>query len=317
MDKKDEFYFDSRDKKTKIHAVRWTPEGDVKCILVIVHGMAEHIERYDEFARFLNTEGVLVVGCDHLGHGKTVNSKEELGYFCEGDAATVLVRDVHRMKKLVQADHIGKPIFLLGHSMGSLIARNYMFRYSTGIDGIILTGCAWQPDGKAHFAKAFASFQAVFYGWKHRSMLLDGMVFQGFTKRIRKPITRKDWICSNHDVVDKYYADEFCGFPFTLNGIYTVAELDLEANKKENNNKIRKDLPVYLLSGAEDPTSGYGAFLDTIIRYFQEAGMSDLTKKLYENDRHEILNEDDRFVVYEDIYHWMEAIVKKKAEETV
>ena len=135
------FTYDSRDeKKTKIYAVKWIPEREKPvCIVQIAHGMAEHIERYDEFARFLAKQGILVVGNDHLGHGKTVSENNGVyGYFCKQDPATVIVRDVHRLKKIVQEQYVGVPYILLGHSMGSLVVRDYLTRYGTGIDGAII-----------------------------------------------------------------------------------------------------------------------------------------------------------------------------------
>ena len=127
--KNEEFYFDSRDNISKIHAVRWTPEsGNVVAIVQIVHGMAEYVERYEEFAQFLTERNIVVTGEDHLGHGKSVPEGGIQGYFCEQDPATVVVRDVHRLKKMTQELYPGVPYFILGHSMGSFILRNYMCR---------------------------------------------------------------------------------------------------------------------------------------------------------------------------------------------
>ena len=129
MVKKEEFTFDSRDGATKIHAVRWVPEGKVVCILQIIHGMAEYVERYEQLAQYLGEKGILVTGDDHLGHGKSVGEEGAYGYFCEQDPATVVVRDVHRLKKITQEEYPGIPYVILGHSMGSFILRNYLFRY--------------------------------------------------------------------------------------------------------------------------------------------------------------------------------------------
>lgn len=138
--KKEEIFFLSRDGKTKIHAVKWIPEGKPVCILQIVHGMAEYIERYERLALVLTRQGILVTGEDHLGHGKSVGENGIYGYFCAHDPATVVVRDVHRLKKMVQEQYPGVPYLLLGHSMGSFILRNYLSRYGSGIDGAIVMG---------------------------------------------------------------------------------------------------------------------------------------------------------------------------------
>ena len=146
MVKREEIYFDSRDNKNKIHGIRWIPEGDKPlCILQIIHGMAEYIGRYDEFAESMAEKGILVVGEDHLGHGKSVGENGTYGYFCEQDSATVVVRDSHRLKKMTQEKYPGVPYVVLGHSMGSFILRNYLCRYGTGIQGAVIVGTGMQP----------------------------------------------------------------------------------------------------------------------------------------------------------------------------
>ena len=152
--KKEEIFFLSRDGKTKIHAVKWIPEGKPICILQIVHGMAEYIERYERLASVLTRQGILVTGEDHLGHGKSVGENGIYGYFCAHDPATVVVRDVHRLKKIVQEQYPGVPYLLLGHSMGSFILRNYLSRYGSGIDGAIVMGTGMQPKAVLNAAKA-------------------------------------------------------------------------------------------------------------------------------------------------------------------
>ena len=160
MINKEEFYFDSRDGVHKIYAVKWVPDsGKPVCIVQIVHGMAEHISRYEAFATYLANKGILVVGDDHLGHGKTVNSGEPYGYFCKEDAATVLVRDEHRLKKMMQEQYVGIPYIILGHSMGSYITRNYLMRYGSGIDGAILLGTGMQPKAAVNAALEVATVQ--------------------------------------------------------------------------------------------------------------------------------------------------------------
>lgn len=162
--KKEEIFFLSRDGKTKIHAVKWIPEGKPICILQIVHGMAEYIERYERLASVLTRQGILVTGEDHLGHGKSVGENGIYGYFCAHDPATVVVRDVHRLKKIVQEQYPGVPYLLLGHSMGSFILRNYLSRYGSGIDGAIVMGTGMQPKAVLNAAKAVTKLQKAFLG---------------------------------------------------------------------------------------------------------------------------------------------------------
>ena len=249
MVKKEEFVFDSRDGQSKIHAVRWIPEGKVIGILQIVHGMAEYIERYEEMAHFFAEKGILVTGEDHLGHGKSVDEKETYGYFCEQDPATVVVRDVHRLKKMTQEDYPGIPYILLGHSMGSFITRNYLFRYGTGIQGAIICGTGSQPGVVVKFSRALAAFQGLLLGEKHTAKLIDKLAFGNYNKQVEKQRTSFDWLCRDEAVVDAYIADELCGFTFTVNGFRTLFTLLDRLNKEENLKKMPETLPV-LLQGA-------------------------------------------------------------------
>lgn len=192
---KEEFYFDSRDGQTRIHAVRWIPEGKPRCILQIVHGMAEYVERYERLARILTEEGILVTGENHLGHGKSLYGRDgdregkdlghPLGYFCGQDPATVAVRDVHRLKKITQEAYPGIPYLILGHSMGSFMLRNYLCRYGTGIDGAIIMGTGMLPVPMIKCAKALAGVLKVFQGEKHPSFLLNAIAFGAYIKKLR------------------------------------------------------------------------------------------------------------------------------------
>ncbi len=312
MVKFEEFYFDSRDKVTKIHAVKWIPKGEIKCVVQIVHGMAEHIERYGEFAKYLASEGILVVGNDHLGHGKTANTEDELGYFCEQDGATVLVRDVHRLKKIIQEQNIGKPYFICGHSMGSLILRSYITRYGKGIDGAVIVGTAASRNFLTKSGIFITGFMAKFFGWKHKSKLVNQVLFGHYNDRIPDRKSPNDWICSNEKILEEYNHDDKCGFIFTLNGFRELSRLTAAVNKKENLAKIPKDLPVYMLSGTEDPVGGYGEGVREVYETYILSGLTDIEMKLYEGDRHEILNEGDRYQVYEDIYHWILKQIEKR-----
>lgn len=163
---KEEFYFDSRDGRTRLHAVRYSPDKpeSVRCVLQIIHGMAEYAERYEEFAEFMTARGFLVTGEDHLGHGKSVGRGGTRGYFCEQDPATVLVRDVHRLKKMTEALYPEIPYVILGHSMGSFILRNYLCRYGTGIAAAVIMGTGMQGRISLRIAKMAVGIQRLFCG---------------------------------------------------------------------------------------------------------------------------------------------------------
>lgn len=310
MIKKEELYFDSRDNENRIHAMKWLPDKNPPvCILQIIHGMAEYIERYDEFAQFMAEKGILVVGEDHLGHGKSVGENGVYGYFCERDAATVVVRDSHRLKKMVQEQYPGVPYLILGHSMGSFILRNYLCRYGTGIHAAIIVGTGMQPKPLLMLGKATAAVQKVFTGSKHPSGLMNVLSFGSYNKKISNRRTQMDWLTKDEKIVDDYLKDPLCGFTFTVNGFQTLLELVSHLYKRENLEKMPKDLPIFFVAGAEDPVGDYGKGVRRAYQSFLDVGMKNVKMKLYENDRHELLNETDRAQVYEDVYRWISSVL--------
>ncbi|MCM1038984.1 MAG: alpha/beta hydrolase [Roseburia sp.] len=306
MIQKEEFYFDSRDQKNKIHAIKWVPEVEKPvCIFQIVHGMAEHIDRYDEFARFLAGKGILVVGDDHLGHGKSVPEGGTYGYFCEDDAANVLVRDVHRLKKIMQEQYPGVLYLIMGHSMGSFILRNYLFRYGNGVNGAIIAGTGMQSKATLFVARMVTAIQKFFCGPKHVGKFIDKASFGHFNDRFMPVRTQCDWLSRDEANVDRYMADPLCGFVFTLNGFAALFQLIHNCYDVEKIESMPKHLPVFLIAGADDPVGNYGKSIEKVYNSFKEHGMQNVQMKLYEKDRHELLNETDREQVYGDIYRWI------------
>ncbi len=306
MIRKEEFYFDSRDRESKIHAVKWIPDVELPvCIFQIVHGMAEHIERYDEFAAFLAQKGILVVGDDHLGHGKSVPEGGTYGYFCKEDAAGVLVRDEHRLKKIMQEQYPGVPYLILGHSMGSFIVRNYLFNYGSGVSGAVIVGTGMQSKFTLLTARTVTAIQKLFFGPKHVGKFIDKASFGKYNERFSPARTNADWLSRNEENVDRYLADPMCGFVFTLNGFAALFQLIQNCYSAEKIEKMPKQLPILLLSGVDDPVGNYGKSIETVYQSYLEHGMQNVQMKLYEKDRHELLNEVDREQVYGEIYRWI------------
>ncbi len=308
--RKEEFYFESRDNISRIHAVRYTPDGgDVKGVVQIVHGMAEYVERYEEFAAYLTHRGYVVTGEDHLGHGKSVGDNG-FGYFCEQDPATVVVRDVHRLKKMTEQLYPTVPYIILGHSMGSFILRNYLCRYGTGIEGAIIMGTGMQPAAMIGAAAMLAKLIQVFLGDKHVSKLLYTMAFGAYNKRFAPARTHMDWLSKDEQKVDEYIANPLCGFIFTVNGFRTLFELIRRMHRTENLEKIPVKLPVLVVSGGDDPVGEYGEGVRRAVASMEAVGLKQLICKLYPTDRHELLNETDRETVMKELVDWIEADVR-------
>lgn len=310
---KEEFYYDSRDRETKIHAVKWIPENKPKAILQISHGMVEFIDRYDEFARFLAERDIMVVGNDHLGHGDSVKSKADFGYFCKNDPDTVVVRDVHRLKKLTQEQNPGIPYFILGHSMGSFILRKYIAVYGSGIDGALIVGTGNQSMMLVNAGIFIVKFLKAFKGERYRGELVKKISFKGYNSHFEPKRTENDWLTRDEKIVDFYNGDERCQFTFTLNAYGGMFNIIKYVNNEGNLKKIPVKLPVIFLAGKEDPVGDYGKGVTAVYERFKALGLEDLSIKLYDNDRHEILNELDRDNIYNDIYNWLDSKLNSEA----
>lgn len=307
MTKEEVFSFPSADGRTTVHAVRWTPEdGKYRAVLQITHGMVEYIERYRAFAEFLNDNGFLVVGHDHIGHGESVVSKDEWGFFAEHPSDTV-VADMHTLREITRKEHPGVPYFMLGHSMGSYMLRKYLAIHGEGLTGAIIMGTGCIPDNTTKLAMFIAKLQAAFFGWHHRSKLLQKLSYDKYYHQF--DLTGKDasnsWLTKDEEIVKTYYADPKCTFVFTVNAYMGLFEAVLFDNQQENIEAVPKSLPLFFVSGAMDPVGGCGSGVKKVYNKFDAAAKEDITWKLYDNDRHEILNETDRDVVYHDILAWM------------
>ena len=307
--KKEDIYFESRDGVSKLHAIVWSDETKNPIgILQIIHGMAEYIDRYDDFARFMVEKGFVVVGDDHLGHGDSVGENGTFGYFCKKDPATVLVRDEHRLKKLMEEKYPGVPYYILGHSMGSFIARNYLCRYGTGIQGMIIMATGNQSKGLLNVSKILVGLTGFFCGEKHVAKFINKLAFGTYNRAIEYPKTNVDWLSKDENVIEKYIADERCGFTFTVNGFRAMFELMYRLQNTKNLMSIPKDMPIFFVSGEEDPVGDYGEGVIGAKNAMVRAGLENVSMKLYPGDRHEILNETDRDIVYQDIYEWLESV---------
>ncbi|NLL78240.1 MAG: alpha/beta hydrolase [Clostridiales bacterium] len=311
--KREEFWYDSRDEQTKIHAVRWVPACEKKkAVVQLVHGMTEHVMRYDAFAQFLAEQGILVVANDHLGHGLSRRADMPYGYFCRRDPATVVVRDVHRLKKITQENNPGVPYIILGHSMGSFILRNYLSRYGTGIQGAVIVGTGHPSAIKVNFGLIFARIQSLIFGQKHVAKLLDSIIFSGYNAKSGQNRTESDWLNSQSEEVDLYRDDPMCGYTFTLNGFITLFTLIKRACGKEAFKKVPADLPVLFLSGKEDPVGGCGKEVERAYGSFCDREMTEVSCKLYEGGRHEILREKNKDEVFADILEFINRIIAAK-----
>lgn len=302
---KKEVYLKSTDRKNQLHVIVWEPNGDIKAMMQISHGMIEYVERYDAFAEFFNEKGILVIGNDHLGHGKTAKDDNDLGYFGEGRSKTV-VDDLYEVTKFAKKTYGGElPYFLFGHSMGSFMARRYLMTYGEELTGAIICGTGFTPGIILTMGDICANVIKLFKGERYRSKLLKKMAFGSYNKRITAARTENDWLSRNAENVEKYNRDKYCTFLFTVNGYQTLFDVLKYIQKAENIRKIPKKLPLYFIAGKEDPVGNYGEGVLKIAEQYKENDIKNIQTKLYENDRHEIINETDKDIVFNDIFQWI------------
>ena len=315
--RRETIWCDSTDRVSRLHGYIWWPEDGVvpRAAVQLVHGMAEHIGRYDEFARYLNGKGFVVFGHDHIGHGQSVSSREDWGNLPVDGGAEILIEDVHRVRTDAMARISGAygelpPLFLFGHSMGSFVVRAYLARHAFGLSGAIVCGTGFMPPRTSAAGNAMARLIARVRGGEYHSKLLHNMGVGGYAQDIEHPETELDWLSYNRENVERYMADDQCGFMFTAGGYATVTDLMRQVCSRECVEAYPKDLPILYIAGTDDPVGECGAGVSKAADLAHAAGVADVRCRLYAGMRHEILNERGRQVVFDDVVSWMEGYLK-------
>lgn len=282
------------------------PEKDekLKGIFQICHGMAEHRNRYIPFMKFLASNGYVCVIHDHRGHRESIKSKEDLGYFYEL-TANAIVEDAYQITQFIKEQYPTLPVYLLGHSMGSLVVRTYLKKDDQIIDKLIV--CGPPAENKAAGIGIWlAKIISYFKGEHYRSPLLQKLAISGYEKKFQEE-SANSWIVSQKEVVKAYDADEKCGFTFTANGFLNLFTLMKNTYSKKGWKASHLDLPIFFIAGAEDPVIGSPTQFKKAQEFLKKIGYTQIQAKLYPGKRHEILNEDIRQEVYEDILHFLQA----------
>lgn len=306
---KEEFDFPSCTGK-RIYAVKWMNKEvkEYKGVIQLVHGMQEHIGRYDEFAKMLADCGYIVVGHDHLGHGNTVKNEEEWGYFDKRDGWNKLVEDIHILQNIVQKEYPDIPYVIMGHSMGSLLVRTYVTKYKDNLSGIIISGTSGQKRGLI-IGQILTKLVILFRGAKYKSTLLEQLVTGSFNKKFKPTRTKADWTTRDYEQVDKYEKDEKCGKKFTA-----IAYLDLLKGtyylSKQKNIKNTPNIPILIFSGDKDPVGENSKGVIRVYNMLKKAGKDKVRIRLFKDGRHEMLNEINKEEVYYFILDWLDKNIK-------
>lgn len=268
-------------------------------VVQLSHGMCEYIGRYDDFARYLVSCGYAVIGHDHLGHGKSAKTADELGYFAKKDGYKLVVEDVHTVTKMANELFPDTPVFLFGHSMGSFIATAYVAKYGSLLKGAVISGTGG-PNPILGIAVFITDITKLFRGERHRSKFIDNLGFGSYCKKIENPNTPKDWLTRDTAIVDKYVRDPFCTYLFTASAFRDLFKMLGAATDKKLPASVPSDLPLFYIAGKDDPVGNYGEG-PTIMAERMKAAGKNATLRLYDDMRHECHNELGHEGVYKDI----------------
>ena len=306
---REELRFPSADGRSTIRALVWWPAlaagTRARGVVQVIHGMAEHVERYDALARLFASRGFVVCGDDHAGHGASCDPD---GYGClpARGGAEALVADEHTLRRLV-TERMGSdaPYLLLGHSLGSYIARVYLAEHGEGLSGVVLSGTGTLPVAVSWAGHALARLICAVRGEKYRSKLLDGMGVGAYARAVPGP-SGCEWLSHNEKNVATYVADPRCGFMFSAGGYAAVTKLTARACSLAWARRAPHDVPLLFVSGAEDPVGDNGRGVRAAAELARRAGQRHVDVRIYEGMRHEIFNEDDGGRVMADVLSWVE-----------
>lgn len=299
----------STDSKNNLNVIIWETEKEPIGVLQIVHGMAEYIDRYDNFAKYMTEHGFNVIGHDHLGHGHSVSDERDYGFFAEENGDKIIIEDMHSVTQYAREKWEELPNFILGHSMGSFCLRQYLTKYSNDVFGAIIMGTGWIPSAAALLGKTIATNTCKSKGSHTVNPLLIKLTLEPYNKPFAPARTNCDWLSRDEKQVDLYVNDKLCGFDFTAGAykdFFTVLE---KIAKNRQLIGMRKSLPILITSGSVDPVGGKKA-CEKLNAQYKRCGIDDVTLKLWENDRHEILNELDKSDVYLYIYNWLKSKIQ-------
>lgn len=309
-----EYSFPSHSGLCDIYAQSAAPidYGSIKGVIQISHGMAEYSNRYARFALELCKAGYAVFVSDHIGHGSSVEAKDMLGFFGETDGEEHFVEDLKSLTDIIKNEYPDLPFFMLGHGMGSLIARKYTAKYGYLLDGVIYTGTSGE-NSAIGFGIQLANTLIKQNGPMYRSELLDTMAFGGYNRKTEKR-TECDWVSRDEDEVDKFVADEYCGYTYTVSGMKALFNTVKQVSSRRWFNSVPLSMPILLLSGSMDPVGDYGKGVNEVYKKLKKSSHTNVSLKLYEGARHEILNEINKSEVFDDIITWLNERVAKNEE---
>lgn len=294
----------STDNIHTLKGIIFIPEGEIKGILHIVHGMCEYIERYTHIFSAAAENGYICCGYDNLGHGKTARYDDELGFIAPRNGWKYLVNDVEAFEKAVKKMYPDKPLYLMGHSMGSFIARLAAESYPETAGKLIICGTGGPKQAASVFGLLLTDILGLIKGKKRRSEFINSVAFGSYNRRF-EPLSKYEWITSDREITAKYGQDKYCNFIFTVSAMHDLVKLNFLANRRRWFVNLKKSLPVLIISGTDDPVGNYGKGVKAVYRKLKASGQKGVTLKLYEGCRHEIHNDTCKNEVINDILSFL------------
>ena len=285
---------------------RWLPNAPPKAVVQIVHGLAEHAARYARVAEALCSAGYAVYADDHRGHGRTARTPAELGLFAERDGWTKCIDDLWLLNRRIATDHLGLPIVLLGHSLGSFMTQYFICEHGEALAAAVLSASNGKPPPIV--ALLLARLERLRLGQRGHSPLMQALFFGAFNKPFAPARTPFDWLSRDSAEVDKYIADPLCGFEATVQLYIDVLQGLRETAKPSRQARIPKTLPIYILNGSRDPVSDN---VDQLLDAYRAAGLTQVVHKVYSDGRHESFNETNRDVVTRDLIAWLDGVIDR------
>lgn len=292
----------SSNNKNQLVGKVYLPAGEIKGYFHVVHGMTEHIARYESFMSELAENGYITFAYDHLGHGHTAKDDSELGFIAERDGDDLLARDVKVFADAVRAEYGEHPYYLMGHSMGSFVVRMSTQKYITP-DKLIIMGTSG-PNPIAGVGLMLCKILRSIKGPRHISSFIESMAFGTYNDHFKDENDSKSWLTKDVDVRKRYIADKYCTFKFTISAMHDLISLNSGCNTDEWFKSVAKKMPILLVSGEDDPVGDYGKGIKICEEKLRANG-ADVTMKLYPNNRHEILNDTARDETIKDILEFI------------
>lgn len=309
--KKEEIFFKSSQGESKRFGIIWRCDKniDIKAILQISHGMCEYINRYEELAEYMTKKGIVICGNDHEGHGKS-SKKENYGHIKTNTGYINIAKDMNFFYNIMKSKYKDIPYFILGHSMGSFILRYYIENFDiSNISGIIFSGTAY----KTFIIKLgliLCNIFSIIKGEKERAVFISNLSNKIFNFSLKSNRTCFDWISNDKNNVDNFINNDKCAFTFTYGGYINLLTVLLKVNNKKWFKNFPDDMPVYIFSGDKDPIGNFGKGPIKIYNKLVENKCKDIKIKLYDGGRHEMLNDLNKYEVFQDLYLWIENHIK-------